>query len=56
MKALHLKRQRAGLDAGEPQELEVLVRMFERKMLIRAHAMLLVTQRGLDIASRVPGA
>jgi plasmid stability protein len=44
LESLHFKRQRDGLDAGEPQELEGLVRQYERTMLIRAHAALLLKQ------------
>jgi len=55
LESLHFKRQRDGLDAGEPQELERLVRQYERTVLIRAHAALLLKQRGYDSASQVPG-
>ena len=55
LESLHFKRQREGLEAGEPQELEGLVRQYERTMLIRAHAALLLKQRGHDIALPAPG-
>jgi hypothetical protein len=55
LESLHAKRQREGLDNGEPQELERLVRQYERSMLIRAHAMLLLKQRGHESTALAPG-
>src|SRR5687768_3763587 len=46
---LHLKRQREGLTAAEGQALSVLVRQYERSMLVRARAAALLRQRGHDV-------
>lgn len=56
LEALHLQRQREGLDQAESQEAEQLVRQYERAMLIRAHAVLLLKERGHNIASFAQGA
>lgn len=48
---LNTKRQREGLTAAEEQESELLVRQYERSMLVRAQAAALLKQRGHDISS-----
>jgi hypothetical protein len=55
LESLHFKRQREGLDTAEQQELEGLVRQYERTMLIRAHAALLLKQREHDVTLPPPG-
>ncbi len=50
MEALHLKRQREGLNQTEAHTLAGLVEQYERAMLIRAHAALLLKQRGYDVS------
>jgi plasmid stability protein len=47
---LHLKRQREGLTEAEAQTLSALVRQYERAMLVRAQAAVLLKQRGHDVA------
>lgn len=51
LEALNLKRQREGLDAAEQQESDLLVRQYERSMLVRAQAAVLLKQRGHEISS-----
>ncbi len=48
---LNAKRQREGLTESEQQESELLVRQYERSMLVRAQAAALLKQRGHDISS-----
>ena len=48
---LNAKRQREGLTEAEQQESELLVRQYERAMLVRAQAAALLKQRGHDISS-----
>ena len=55
LEALHLKRQREGLTEDEASTLAMLVRQYERFMLVRAQAASLLKQRGHDVASLVPG-
>ena len=50
---LHLKRQREGLTDQETQQLSVLVRQYERIMLIRARAVALLKQRKYDISTLI---
>jgi hypothetical protein len=50
LEALHLKRQRQGLTETEAQTLSNLVRQYERVMLVRARAAVLLHQRGHDIS------
>ena len=50
---LHLKRQREGLTDPETQQLSVLVRQYERIMLIRARAVALLKQRKYDISTLI---
>jgi hypothetical protein len=51
LEALHLKRQRVGLDLAEENEQTQLARAYERFMLIRAQAASLLSQRGHDVSS-----
>ncbi|RRR71711.1 MAG: hypothetical protein EI684_11140 [Candidatus Viridilinea halotolerans] len=48
---LNAKCQREGLSETEERESEKLVRQYERAMLLRAQAAVLLQQRGHDIAS-----
>jgi len=52
----HLKRQREGLSEAENQTLSVLMRQYERVMLVRAQAAALLKQRGHDVAEKEEGA
>jgi plasmid stability protein len=54
LEALHLKRQREGLTEDEARELPELVGQYERAMLIRARAAVLLRERGLDPAGSIP--
>jgi plasmid stability protein len=47
---LHLKRQFEGLTPNETQVLATLMRRYEQTMLVRAHATLLLKQRGHDVS------
>lgn len=47
---LHLKRQSEGLTETETQTLSRLVREYERAMLVRARAAVLLKQRGCDVS------
>ncbi len=49
MEALNFKRQDRGLNAAEKRVSEQLLAEFDRHMLIRAHVLLLLKQRGYDI-------
>ncbi len=53
LESLHLKRQRDGLTESETQQLAGLVRQYERVMLIRSKAALLLKQRGYDVADLI---
>jgi plasmid stability protein len=53
MEGLHLKRQREGLTEAEAQTLVGLVRQYERTMLVRAQAAVLLKERGYDVSSLV---
>jgi len=48
---LNAKRQREGLTEAEQQESALLVRQYERSMLVRAQAAALLKQRSHDVAS-----
>lgn len=51
---LNSKQQREGADSLSPEEVQTkneLLYQYERRMLIRARALLLLKQRGLDIAN-----
>ena len=50
MEDLHLKRQREGLTDAEVEILDVLVRQYERMMLVRAQAAALLKKRGHDVS------
>ncbi|MBM4461002.1 MAG: hypothetical protein FJ011_25105 [Chloroflexi bacterium] len=50
---LHLKRQFEGLTPIETQDLIGLMRRYEENLLVRAHATLLLKQRGHDVARLV---
>lgn len=56
LEALHLKRQREGLSESESQELSGLVARYERAMLVRAQATLLLKERGFDVSKLGPPA
>lgn len=49
LEQLHLKRQREGLTEQQQNEAALLLRQYERVMLIRAQAAALLKQRGHDI-------
>jgi plasmid stability protein len=51
LEALHLKRQREGLNESETQRCAELVRNYERAMLVRAQAIALLHQRGHNVSS-----
>jgi hypothetical protein len=53
LEVLHLKRQQEGLTETETQILAGLVCQYERAMLVRAQAAVLLKQRGYDVS--VPG-
>lgn len=50
VEALHFKQQREGLTGAEKQHLAGLMHQYEKALLIRSHALLLLKQRGQDIA------
>jgi len=56
LEELHLKRQREGLTEAETQTLAGLVRQYERVMLIRAQAAMLLKQRGYEVSELAAGA
>ncbi len=49
VETLHFKQQREGLTAAEAQRLAGLMHQYEKALLIRSHALLLLKQRGQDI-------
>lgn len=49
VEALHFKRQREGLTDIEKQQLAGLMHQYDKALLIRSHALLLLKQRGHDI-------
>jgi plasmid stability protein len=51
LEELHLKRQREGLTEAESQTLAALVRQYERALLVRAEAALLLRKRGHDVSA-----
>lgn len=51
MEQLTLKQQREGLTADERQRLEQLLHRYERIMLVRAQASVLLKRRGHDVRS-----
>jgi plasmid stability protein len=48
---LHFKQQSEGLTDAEKQRLAGLMHQYEKSLLIRSHALLLLKQRGQDITS-----
>ena len=50
MENLHLKRQRDGLSQTDEQTLAGLVRQYERAMLVRGQAAVILKQRGLEVS------
>jgi plasmid stability protein len=46
---MHFKQQREGLTGAEKQRLAGLMHQYEKALLIRSHALLLLKQRGQDI-------
>ena len=56
MEGLHLKRQREGLTEAEARTLAGLVRQYERAMLVRAQAAVLLKERGHAVSGLVGGA
>lgn len=51
LQELNAKRQRQGLEPGEMQEKEALIRQYEWAMLVRAKAAAVLKQRGHDVSS-----
>lgn len=51
MQTLLLKRQREGLTEQEQQEAERLLRRYDRTMLVRAQAAVLLKERGYDVSN-----
>jgi plasmid stability protein len=49
VEVLHFKQQREGLTDAEKQRLGSLMHQYEKALLIRSHALLLLKQRGQDI-------
>ena len=54
LEQLHFKRQREGLTEAEEQETVVLLRQYERAMLVRASAAAILRERGHDISVLAP--
>ncbi len=50
---LHLKRQFEGLTPIEAQDLARLMQRYEQNLLVRAHATLMLKQRGHDVSQLV---
>jgi len=50
LEALHLKRQREGLSESESSNLADLIGQYERTMLIRARAAVILKRRGHDLS------
>lgn len=50
LEELHWQRQRTGLTESESSELSHLMHLYEKTMLVRAQAALLLKQRGHEIA------
>lgn len=49
LEELHFERQHRKLTAAEDEELSGLVRQYERTMLVRAQAAMLLKRRGYDV-------
>lgn len=56
LESLGQKRQRDGLTEAEAQEAAILIRQYERVMLVRARAAALLKQRGHDVSSLLTAA
>jgi plasmid stability protein len=56
LQSLDQKRQREGLTEAEEQEAAALLQQYERLMLVRAHAVALLKQRGHDVSSLLTAA
>lgn len=56
IEALNHKQQREGLTETEAEALAHLVRQYERYMLVRAQAAVLLQRRGYDVSELGPGA
>ena len=54
LEALHIKRQREGLTEAESERAAALVRQYERHILVRAQAAVLLKERGHDIFGLAP--
>ena len=54
MQLLVWKQQRDGLTAGEQKQAEKLLERYNRTMLVRAQAAVLLKERGIDISSLNP--
>jgi plasmid stability protein len=52
---LNLKQQREGLTESEAEQLDLLIYQYERVILVRAQAAVLLKERGYDISSLQPG-
>lgn len=52
---LNWKRQATGLDAQEDEELSRLLHVYERTMMVRAHAAKLLLQRGYEVLPTLLG-
>jgi plasmid stability protein len=52
---LNLKQQREGLTESEAEKLDLLIYQYERVMLVRAQAAVLLKERGYDISNLQPG-
>jgi hypothetical protein len=49
--ALHDKQQRSGLNAAEQAEEQALLDLYRETLLVRAHAAVLLEQRGYDVTN-----
>jgi hypothetical protein len=55
LEALHLKQQELGLTAAEHQRADELCLEYDRRMLVRARAAMLLKERGHDVSSLLGG-
>lgn len=53
LEALHIKRQAVGLSESETNTLRALVKEYERSILVRSQAALILRQRGYDVSGLV---
>ena len=53
LESLHLKQQREPLTAAESKRAAELIHAYEQAMLIRAHAAVLLKERGMDVSHLV---